>query len=90
MRYLPMDITCASSVNEANEAANCGSSIQNLNIQYLHQNGRAFSMASIDDDNDVRRMLKASGNDVNGIYLYVLNGQNDGQHIGGKQRRYVY
>ena len=32
MRYLPMDITYVSLVNEANKAANFGSSIQNLNI----------------------------------------------------------
>ncbi|RWR90905.1 hypothetical protein CKAN_02003400 [Cinnamomum micranthum f. kanehirae] len=88
IRYLLMDITYASLVNEANEAANCGPSIQNLNLQYLHHNGRAFSLAGIDDDNDVRRMLKASENDLNDIYLYVFNCQNDGQHNGGEQRRF--
>ena len=74
MRYLPTDITYESLVNEAIEAFNYDSSIQGLSIQYLHHNGRAFTMASIDYDNDVKRMFKASGNDVNGIYLYVFNG----------------
>ena len=50
----------------------------------------AFSMASINDDNDVRRMFKALGNDVNGIYLYFFNDQNNGQRIGGEQWRYAY
>ena len=69
MRYLPKDITYESLVKKAIEASNYDSSIQRLSIQYLHHNGPAFSMASIDNDNDVKRMLKASGNDVNGIYL---------------------
>ena len=69
MRYLQTYITYESLVNEAIEASNWDSSIQRLSIQYFHHNGRAFSMASIDDDNDVKRMLKALGNDVNGIYL---------------------
>lgn len=69
MRYLPTDITYESLVNEAIEAFNWDSSIQRLSIQYIHHNGRAFSMARNDDDNDVKRMLKAPWNGVNGIYL---------------------
>ena len=55
MRYLLTDITYGSLVAEAIKASNCDSS------QYLHHNGRAFSLASIEDDNDVNRMIKASG-----------------------------
>lgn len=81
MRYLPTDITYEPLVNEAIEASNCDSSIQILSIQYIHHNGWAFSMASIDDENDVKRMLKASGNDVNGIYLYVFNSMRNRQCV---------
>ena len=73
MRYLSTDITYGSLVAEAIEASNCVSSSESISIRYLHHNGRAFSLASIEDDNDVNRMMKASGRDTNGIYLYVSN-----------------
>lgn len=76
MRFLATNITYESLVKEAIEAFNGDSSIQNLTMQYLHHNGRAFSMANIDDDNDVRSMFKASGDELNEIYLYVFNGRN--------------
>ena len=85
MRYLPTDITYESLVKKAIEASNWDSSIQRLSIQYLHHNGRAFSMVSINDDNTVKRMLKASGNNVNGIYLYVFNSPKNRQCVGGEQ-----
>ena len=90
MRFLATDITYESLVKEAIEASNGDSSIQNLSMQYLHHNGRAFSMASIDDDDDVRSMFKASGDELNEIYLYVLNGWNSEQCMGGEKWRHNY
>ena len=90
MKYLATDITYEYLVKEAIEASNEDSSIQNLSLQYLHHNGRAFSMASIDDDIDVRSMFKASGDKLNEIYLYVFNGPKNRQCIGGEQWRYVH
>ena len=91
MRYLPTDITFESLVKEAVEASNGESSfIQNISMQYLHHNGRAFSMVSIDDDTDVRSMFKASGDESNGIYLYVFNSRNKEQCAGRDNWRYTY
>ena len=83
MRFLATNITYESLVKEVIEASNGESCIQNLSMQYLHHNERAFSMASIDDDNDVRSIFKASasGYESNGIYLYVFNSQNNEQYI---------
>ena len=69
MRFLATDITYESLVKEVIEASNGDSSSQNLSMQYLHHNGRAFSMASSDDGNDVRSMFNASGYESTGIYL---------------------
>ncbi|RWR78801.1 Mutator-like protein transposase [Cinnamomum micranthum f. kanehirae] len=88
MRFLATNITYECLVKEAIEASNGDSSIQNLTMQYLHHNGRAFSMASIDDDNDVRSMFKASGDELNEIYLYVFNGRNKEQRTGGDNWRF--
>ena len=77
MRYLSTDITYGSLVVEAIEASNWDSSAESLSIQYLHHNGHAFSLASIEDDNDVNRMIKALGQDTNEIYLYVSNSLNN-------------
>ena len=79
MRLLEIDITYGALVKKAIEASNWESSIQNLSMQYLHHNGRAFSMANIDDDINVRSTFKASGDESNGIYLYVFNGRNKEQ-----------
>ncbi|RWR83613.1 Transposase, MuDR, plant [Cinnamomum micranthum f. kanehirae] len=88
MRYLSTNITYGSLVAEAIEASNWDSSTKSVSIQYLHHNGRAFSLASIEDDNDVNRMIKASGQDTNGIYLYVSKSWNNGQCRGGEQYRF--
>ena len=76
MRFLVTDITYESLVKEVIKVSNGDSSIHNLSMQYLHYIGRVFSMANIDDDNDVRSMLKASGDESIGKYLYVFNGWN--------------
>ena len=87
MRFLATDRTYESLVKKAIEAFNEDSSIQNLSIQYLHHNGRAFPMASIDDDNGVRSMFKASGDESNAIYLYAFNCRNNEQCIRGNKWR---
>ena len=89
MRYLSTDITYGSLVAEGIKASNWDSSAKSLSIQYLHHNGRAFLLASIEDNNDVNRMIKATGHDTNEIYLYVSNSWNNGQCRGGQQSRYV-
>ena len=85
MRCLPTNITYESLVNEAIEASNWDSTIQRLSIQYFHHNGWSFSMESIDNNNDVKRMLKASVNDVNKIDLSVFNGPKSQQCVRGEQ-----
>ena len=61
MRYLSTNISYQCLANEAIESSNWDTAIQNLSMQYVHHNGRAFLMASIDDNNDVCLMFKASG-----------------------------
>ena len=66
MKYISSDISYQCLTNEATESSNWDTAIQNLSMQYLHHNGWAFSMAGIDDDNDIRLMFKASRNKTNG------------------------
>lgn len=40
-------------------------------IQYLHQNGRAFTLITIKNDSDIHVMFKACGAESNSIYIYV-------------------
>ena len=89
-KYLSSDISYQCLANQSIESSNWDTASQNLSMQYLHHNGRAFSMASIDDDNDVNLMFKASRNEMNGIYLYVCNGPNNNESIREDDRRYAY
>lgn len=90
LKYLLSDISYQCLANETIESSNWDAAIQNLSMQYLHYNGRAFSMASIDDDNDVHLMFKASENETKAIYLYVSNSLNNNESIGGEDMRYAY
>lgn len=67
----------SSLVNISLEAFNWDATTKNLSIQYLHHNGHTFLLASKEDDNDVKRMLIASGNNINGIYSYVFKSPNN-------------
>ena len=85
MKYLSTDISYQCLANKAIKSSNWDTTIQNLSMQYLYHNERAFSMVSIDDDKDVRLMFKASGNETNEIYLYISNGLNNNESIGGER-----
>ncbi|RWR87935.1 hypothetical protein CKAN_01689900 [Cinnamomum micranthum f. kanehirae] len=87
MRYLPRNITYGSLLNEALEASKWDTKIENLSMKYLHHNGRVFSLIILEDDNDIRGMLKASGNDQKGLYLYVNKSTNIESNQGEEHTR---
>ncbi|KAJ8649140.1 hypothetical protein MRB53_002163 [Persea americana] len=47
-------------------------------IQYLHKNGKAFTLISIKNDNDIRVMIKACGEVTKSVYIYLRRNINDG------------
>ena len=89
MRYLPRNISYGSLLNEALEASKWDTKIENLSMKYLHHNGRVFSLIILEDDNDIRGMLKASGNDQKGLYLYVNKSTNIASNQDEEHSRYV-
>ena len=88
MRYLSSEITYCSLVIVALEASNWESTTKNLSLEYLHHNDTLFSLISI-EDNDIKRMFKASGNVINGIHFYVTKGLNDTNDQLEEQTRYM-
>lgn len=57
-------------LNKALEASNWNAKIEDVSMKYLLHNGRVVSLVTLEDDNDIKGMLKASENDQNGLYVY--------------------
>ena len=76
--FVNCNLTYISLVESVLQAINWVKSEEPPRIQYLHQNGKAFTLISIKNDNDIRVMIKACGEVTNSIYIYLSRNINDG------------
>ena len=69
--YVNCNLIYISFVESVLQAINRVMFEEHPHIQYLHQNGKVFTLISIKNDNDIHVMIKVCGEVTNSIFIYL-------------------